>query len=88
MAGIHFEANRNAARFHAEKRLKDTLMELFLVICLICALGYIIWLEQQPKTDEERRKENERRERLEIAMENERAKRERIKQRKADGGQG
>lgn len=49
-------------------------MELFLVVCLIAAVGYIIWLEQQPKTDAERAKETERRNRLEDIKDREREK--------------
>lgn len=38
-------------------------MENLLVILLIAAVGYIIYLEQQPKTDKERRRNEEMRER-------------------------
>lgn len=60
--------------------------EFILLVFLFAAVGYILWLEKQPTTDAERRKEDERRERLAIAKENERAKRERIKKRQAEDG--
>lgn len=39
-------------------------MENLLVILLIAAVGYIIYLQQQPKTDKERKRNEEMRERM------------------------
>jgi Tfp pilus assembly protein PilO len=39
-------------------------MEMLLVILLIAAVGYIVYLEQQPKTDKERKKRDDMRERM------------------------
>jgi uncharacterized membrane protein len=38
--------------------------EFLLLVCLFAAVGYILWLEKQPKTDRERDAEEFRRERL------------------------
>jgi Tfp pilus assembly protein PilO len=39
-------------------------MEMLLVILLIAAVGYIVYLGQQPKTDKERKKRDDMRERM------------------------
>lgn len=51
-----------------------TSTEFILLVLLIGAVGYIIWLEQQPKTDAEREAEDQRRERLRKLKEIERQK--------------
>lgn len=56
-------------------------LEFLLLAFLIAAIVYIIWLEQQPKTDAEREAENFRRERLTRIAD---AQREKIERRKRD----
>lgn len=51
-----------------------TSTEFILLVFLIGAVGYIMWLEQQPKTDAELEAEEHRRERLRNLKEIERQK--------------
>lgn len=44
--------------------MSTTLFEWFLLACLLVAVGYIMYLEKQPKTDAERARQNAMDERL------------------------
>lgn len=51
-----------------------TSTEFILLVFLLVAVGYIMWLEKQPKTDAERDAEEHRKERMRQVKETQRQK--------------
>lgn len=64
--------------------MDNTALEWFLLLCLLVAVGYIMYLEQQPKTDADRVRRDAMEERMRETRRRHAEKMDRVQREKAD----
>lgn len=64
--------------------MDNTALEWFLLLCLLVAVGYIMYLEQQPKTDADRARRDAMEERMRETRRRHAEKMDRVQREKAD----